>query len=139
MQRLTEWVTSRRYLMLLLEKTVSNPVIETLLTWIIRINAWVFILISTIIRVIFRVNIEDITVFFMKLPLIRETTVKVMLMLKPIMSGTEPEGLYVFREIMRIRGVKEIILPVVMSTGVMIETLTAPDVISKLGKKKAED
>ena len=139
MESMTRWITSRRLLMLLLEKFISNPIIELLLTWTIRINARILIVISTSIRIVFRVNIEDIAVFFMKMPLMRETVVKVMLMLRPIMNGIEPEGFYVFREVMRNRGVKEIIVPVVMSTGVFIETMTAPEVLYNLGKKKAED
>ncbi|HEY48869.1 MAG TPA: hypothetical protein G4O13_02335 [Dehalococcoidia bacterium] len=139
MERMTRWITSRRYLLLLLEHLVSNPITEILLTVIIRITGRVLSAVLVIMRVVFRMTLEDITVLLMKLPLIRVTTLKVMTMLKPIMKGIEPEGLWLFREVMRVRGVKDVIMPVVMSTGVLLETLAEPEVVNELGKKEVEE
>ena len=139
MERMTRWITSRRYLLLLLEYLISNPITEILLTIIIRITGRVLSVVLVIMRVVFRMTLEDITVLLMKLPLIRVTTLKVITMLKPIMKGIEPEGLWLFREVMRVRGVKDVIMPVVMSTGVLLETLAEPEVVNELGKKEVEE
>ena len=115
---------------------ISNPVSETSLMVVIRISAWVMRSLIAALGILPGFSLERFTIRLMKLPLVREMTVRAMLMLRPMMNGIEPEGIYVFREILRVRGVKEIILPMVMSTGVLIEHLTAAEVMNKLGEKK---
>lgn len=135
-QKVVKWITGNRYLMGFLEFLVGNPVTDLVVTAVIKVGAWVVGALFFIMRKVFRLSFESLLVRLMKLPFIREMTVNVMVMIKPIMKGLEPEALYVFMDILRIRGVKEVIFPVVMSTGVLIETLTAPDVIAKLGGKE---
>lgn len=136
MQKLIKWITSRRRLMGLLSCLIGNPITDLVVTAEIKVGAWVLVALFFIMRKVFRLSFESLLVRLMKLPFVREMTVNVMVMIKPIMKGLEPEALYVFMNVLRIRGVKEVIFPAVMSTGVLIETLTAPEVIAKLGGKK---
>lgn len=120
----------------LLSFLIGNPITDLVVTAEIKVGAWVVGALFFIMRKVFRLSFESLLVRLMKLPFVREMTVNVMVMIKPIMKGLEPEALYVFMNVLRIRGVKEVIFPTVMSTGVLIETLTAPEVIAKLGGKK---
>ena len=47
----------------------------------------------------------------------REGIINILTLSKPVMEGLEPEVLWVFREVLRIDGVKEDMLPMVLSTG----------------------
>ena len=120
----------------LLAFLIGNPLTDLVVTVESKVGAWVVRALFFIMRKVFRVSFESLLVRLMKLPFIREMTVSVMVMIKPVMKGLEPEALYVFMNVLRIRGVKEVIFPAIMSTGVLIETLTAPEVIAKLGEKK---
>lgn len=136
MEKLTKWITSSGCLMGLLAFAIGNPLTDLIVTATIKVGAWVVGALFFIMRKVFRVSFESLLVRLMKLPFIREMTVNVMVMMKPMMKGLEPEALYVCMAFMRIRGVKEVILPVIMSTGVLVETLAAPEVIARLGRKK---
>ena len=135
MQTIVKWISSRRLPMLVLELIISNPLIEWLLTLTIRISMGIFYGILAILDRLFGFSLEGLVVRILKLPLMRETVLNIMVMLRPIMRGIEPEALYVFAQVMRVRGFREVIMPMVMSTGVIIETLAAPEVVANMGKK----
>ncbi len=123
----------------LLAVLIGNPLTDLVVTAEIKAGAWLVGTLFFVIRRVFRLSFESLLVRLMKLPFIRETTVHVMVMMKPIMKGVEPEALYVFMGVLTIRGVNEVLSPAIMSTGVLIETLTTPEVIAKLGRKGKRD
>jgi hypothetical protein len=135
LQAITKWITGMRLPMLILELLISNPTIERLLTLTIRISMGIFYAELSILDRLFGFSLENLIVRILKLPLIRETVINIMVMLRPVMRGIEPEALYVFAQLMRVRGFREMIMPMIMSTGVIIETLAAPEVVYKMGKK----
>lgn len=135
MQAFTKWITSMRLPMLILELLISNPIIERLLTLTIRISMRIFYAELSILDRLFGFSLESLIVRILRLPLMRETVINIMVMLRPIMRGMEPEALYVFAQLMRARGFREMIMPMIMSTGVIIETLAAPEVVYNMGKK----
>ena len=61
----------------------------------------------------------------------REGIINILTLSKPVMEGLEPEVLWVFREVLRIDGVKEDMLPMVLSTGSIFVALFEPEVIER--------
>lgn len=61
----------------------------------------------------------------------REGILNILTMSKPVMEGLEPEVLWVLREVLRIDGVKEDMLPMVLSTGSVFVALFEPEVIER--------
>lgn len=135
MQAITKWITGMRFPMLILELLISNSIIEGLLTLIIRISMGILYAGLSILDRLFGFSLENLIIRILRLPLMRETVINIMVMLRPIMRGMEPEALYVFAQVMRVRAFREMIMPVIMSTGVIIETLAAPEVVYNMGKK----
>lgn len=135
MQTITKWITSMRLPMVILELLISNPIVEGLLTLTIRISMGIFYAELSILDRLFGFSLENLIIRILRLPLMRETVINIMVMLRPVMRGMEPEALYVFAQVMRVRGFREMIMPMIMSTGVIIETLAAPEVVYNMGKK----
>jgi len=135
MQDITKRITRMRFPMLILEVLIGDPIIEKLLTLTIRISMGIFYALLSVLDRFFGFSLERFIIRMLQLPFMRETVIKIMVMLRPIMRGIEPEALYVFAQVMRVRGFREIIMPMVMSTGLIIETLAAPEVLCNMGRK----
>jgi hypothetical protein len=135
MQAITKRITRMRIPMLILEVLIGDPIMEKLLTLAIRISMGIFYALLSVLGRFFGFSLERFIVRMLRLPLMRETVIDIMVMLRPIMRGIEPEALYVFAQFMRVRGFREIIMPMVMSTGLIIETLAAPEVLCNMGRK----
>ncbi len=135
MQAITKRITRMRSPMLILEFLISDPIMEKLLTLTIRISMGIFYAVLSVLDRFFGFSLEKFVIRILRLRLMRETVINIMVMFRPIMRGIEPEALYVFAQVMRVRGFREMIMPMVMSTGLIIETLAAPEVVCNMGKK----
>jgi len=127
--------TGNAFLMQIVEDLVSNPVVEILLTLLLRI-AWLVIATMLFVPSVLGIEIDDVLARFLRFFRLRDMLLRLMARLKPVMEAIEPEVMWVFREILRVRAVKEIILPVAMGAGPIVEVLGEPEVIERMGKKK---
>jgi|GEM_PF-7009150 len=129
---IVQGITSAPYLMRVLEYLIDRPLIEASITRIVGIAEAVLDGISYLLDVL-KLSLEDIIIRLLKLPGMREAVMILLMRLRPVFKGVEPEVLWVLREVLRIDGVKEKGLPIAMSIGSIFETLAEPEVIEKIG------
>ncbi|MDY6834624.1 MAG: hypothetical protein SVY53_07505 [Chloroflexota bacterium] len=128
-------ITGNAFLMRIIEDMISNSVVEIILTLLIRI-AWSIVAVILFILSVVGIQVDDILASFLRLFRLRDMLLRLMARLKPVTEAIEPEVMWVFREVLRVRAVKEIILPVAMGAGPVVEVLGEPEVIERMGNKE---